>query len=87
MWSRNEWAGQGGGCGECVRVYRYTMSKHAREERADPTSRLMWSTLPRSAFSFHSSSTFLASTAGSSRYRSPSHRLPMYSINKASRCS
>jgi len=24
---RNEWPGQGSGCGECVRVHWYTMSK------------------------------------------------------------
>ena len=25
----NEWPGQGGGCGECVRVHRYTTSKQS----------------------------------------------------------
>ena len=27
-----EWPGQGGGCGECVRVHRYTMSKQSGKE-------------------------------------------------------
>ena len=29
---RNEWPGQGGGCGECVRVHWYTVCKQAGNE-------------------------------------------------------